>query len=155
MATLQDEVRALHSDGLTYRQIAERLGISLTHASRLGSYGVVMENTLKASREAKRRRHGNCSDCGAQTAYSGGPEVVGQRCVPCANRAIGIGARGSGPVVSEALAFMATPRRFKEIRDHLGITQAHTGSMLARLRSYGLIERVRRGLYVATSERLT
>jgi hypothetical protein len=46
----------------------------------------VYENSLRRSREAKRRRRGICVDCGVETRYAGHGKNVSDRCVPCANR---------------------------------------------------------------------
>jgi DNA-binding MarR family transcriptional regulator len=46
------------------------------------------------------------------------------------------------------LAFLdGGERRYSEIRDHLGTTGVNTTNILIRLVRYGLIVRVRRGVY--------
>jgi hypothetical protein len=105
---------------------------------------------LAQSREAKRRRHGRCRICGAETSYYGAPGLpVGDRCRRCAAAEQGLGRRGSGPVIQRALAYLVEPHRFSEIRDHLGISRGHTSRLLiGQLLAYGFVERPRRGVYV-------
>jgi hypothetical protein len=142
------QVLALRRDGLTYRQISERLGISLTHAKRCGS-APSYETTLRCSREAKRRRIGTCERCGAATHY-GGKKEAARLCVSCNgeySRERGLSLRGSGPTQQRALALLAAGRTatFTEIADVVGRNFAPL--LIGRLLSYGLIERVSRGVY--------
>jgi hypothetical protein len=106
------------------------------------------EQSLRSSREAKRRARGVCVDCGAETRYNGHGRRVSERCGRCANRGVGIAKRGKGPRVEATLALLATgPHRHSEIRDELQISNGHAGEILHRLLKYGLISRPERGLY--------
>lgn len=79
------QIRPLREQGLTYRQIAKRLGLSYSHVKHLAS-DRSYETTLRLSREAKRRRTGTCVDCGAITRYDG-RRSASERCVPCSQPA--------------------------------------------------------------------
>lgn len=50
-----------------------------------------------------------------------------------------------------AMSFLATQRRWAEVRDHLGLSNAGTANLLTRLLREGRVERVYRGLYRRTS----
>jgi hypothetical protein len=94
---------------------------------------------------------GACVDCGAPVDGSNRDKSL--VCSTCAPDHYGQARlqqrRPRGPVAAETLAFLTTPRRFSEIRDHLGITSGHMGVTLNRLcNRYGLIRRVARGVYV-------
>jgi hypothetical protein len=144
-----EQIRPLLAEGLTHREISERLGISRSHVSHLCS-PKSYATTLRLSREAKRRRTGTCVDCGGPTAYSGTP-TPSERCGDCATLhyapIYAAARRGVGPKAGAALTYLSEPRRYSELRDHLAITGAHTGVLLHRLRKYGLIERLGHGLY--------
>jgi hypothetical protein len=45
------------------------------------------------------------------------------------------------------LAFLEEPRRYKDIREHLGVSAVHASVLLNRLVRYGKVRRVRRGVY--------
>lgn len=108
-----------------------------------------VERSRESSRRAKQRRRGRCAACGAETRYNGhtvkGPSRL---CSPCAAVEVGKRLRGKGHRGQEVLAFIGDGRRrYTEIQKHLGITKAHTSSLLNRMIAYGLLERVDRGLY--------
>ena len=106
-------------------------------------------NTLRLSREAKRRRTGTCRVCGVTTRYSGhAGKAVSDLCPAHAAQANGARLRGSGPLAQKILAYLDEPRRFSEIRDELGMGHNTVSPMLNKLVRYGLIERVSRGVYV-------
>lgn len=148
------QIRPLREQGLTYREIAEQLGISVTYARRI--LNPCYDTAQTMSREAKRRRTGQCVDCGATTRYGGQAKTrtVSTRCVPCAQariRAARRALRGTGPTQQKALIYLSQPRTYSELRDHLGITSGHTSFLLHKLLEYGLIERVSRGVYQRTA----
>jgi hypothetical protein len=105
---------------------------------------------LATSREAKRGRTGTCIDCGTTTRYNGHGTGVSARCVPCGNAHSGLGRIGTGPVTTKALEFLNQPRRFKELRDHLGVYNGYASQLLHRLRHHGLVTRISRGVYQRT-----
>lgn len=75
------QVRALRGDGLTYREIAGRLGMTRSNATDLN---------LDPSGERRDARHekarGACIGCGAPTSWAGGSgaPVRCRRCAPAA-----------------------------------------------------------------------
>jgi hypothetical protein len=106
------------------------------------------ERNLRLSREAKRRRTGTCSDCGAVTRYGGRKgEPVSERCFKCAAVLAGKTKRGKGSVNRRVLLYLRKPRRYSEIRDHFGLSDGMANLTLQRLLRYGLVERVERGVY--------
>jgi hypothetical protein len=140
----------LREQGLTYQEIAERLGVSRRTISRCFNERDY-ETTLRTSREAKRRRTGTCEDCGEPTRYNGhtvnGPS---RYCEPCGHQRQGLSLRGRG-FTGEVLAYLSEPRRFSEIRNHFGISSGYTGMILVgRLMPYGLVTRLSRGVYQRT-----
>lgn len=74
----------LRRQGLTWREIGDRLGVSKTHARYLADPDYA-EKAKERSRAAKRRRTGTCVDCGTTTRYNGRPgsPVVSSRCPAC------------------------------------------------------------------------
>ncbi len=56
---------------LTYRHVAERLGISQSRVVHVMMSRTAYERHKAASREAKRRRTGRCRVCGGPTRYNG------------------------------------------------------------------------------------
>jgi hypothetical protein len=136
----------LKAQGLTYREIAERLGVSLQTVKRCFS-DRSYETDRRLSREAKRRRTGICEDCGAVTRYTGHGQDVSPHCVPCGKRRGGLAQRGRGKV-GEVLAYLDQPRRYSEIRDHFGMTSQYLSQMLyGRLLRRGDVVRLSRGVY--------
>lgn len=107
---------------------------------------------LAASRALKERYRGTCHLCGAATTGCFGPDKAPTVCGNCAPAHYGpqfaAARRGHGPQVSKALEFLAEPRRYSELRDHLGVTGGNARVILHRLRGYGLIRRVSHGVYV-------
>jgi hypothetical protein len=107
------------------------------------------ENERRASREAKRKRTGTCRVCGAVTRYSGRDgRAVSELCPTHAAQESGAKRRGTGSNQARVLDYISEPRRYSEIRDNLGISDAMMGTTIHRLLEYGLIERVSRGVYV-------
>lgn len=113
---------------------------------------LAIENNRRLSREAKRRRRGTCVDCGSETKYSGAPNGgVSPRCKPCADESQRW-KRGRGVFVEAALAEMRErPCRAADIARVALIDEGYARVMLHRLLTYGLIERVERGLYRAVA----
>jgi putative AbiEi antitoxin of type IV toxin-antitoxin system len=101
------------------------------------------------ARDAKRRRRGTCKECGAETRYNGvsvnGPS---EYCVSCANHRSHAQFKGRGPIQLAVLGLLAHGEaRYSYIRNTLGLSSEHAAITLNRLVSYGLVERVRRGVY--------
>jgi transcriptional regulator with XRE-family HTH domain len=139
----------LKEQGLTYPQIAERLGVSHNTVARLFS-DRAHESSKRASREAKQRRTGTCEDCGATTRYNGHADAVSRYCHPCISARQAPGKRGTG-LTGEVLEYLSEPRRFSEIRDHFGLYNGYVAQMLVgRLMPYGLVTRLSRGVYQRT-----
>jgi hypothetical protein len=142
----------MREKGLTYREIAPRVGLSLTHTKRLLNPRS-METTLRLSREAKRRRTGQCENCGGPTKYAGYREKrTSPVCQNCAPEVYGPIYRakyiGKGKNITHLLELLADgPMRYIEICDALGIERDAMGMLLGRAVRHGLIERVSRGLY--------
>lgn len=112
----------------------------------------VYQRELAAARAYKRRQRGTCERCGRATRYNGRDgKVVGRFCRAC--QAIRGGEfartlRGSGQLQRDTLELISDgERRFIEIRDALGISDGHTSVHLNRMLRYGLIVRVKRGVY--------
>lgn len=106
-------------------------------------------NTLRLSREAKRRRTGTCRVCGAVTRYAGKPgKPVSELCPEHAARENGERQRGTGALQLRILDYLSEPRRYSEIRAEMGVD---IGMSLHRLLRYGKVERVKRGVYVRAS----
>lgn len=77
---LAAKVKTLRDEGLLYREIVERLGISYTYAQQL------YEDPDGAKARARKDGYaGKCVDCGAPTCGSGGPDEAPERCQDCAN----------------------------------------------------------------------
>jgi Helix-turn-helix domain len=145
---LRSRVLALRAEGVDYQTIAGRLGVSLSYARRLGMSEAALLRWQASSAEAKRRRTGRCRDCGAVTRYNGRVAGPASRCLKCAQIAYWDGRRGQGSTQRRILDFLdGRERRCSEIRDGLGITNANVAQQLHRLLHYGLIVRVRRGVY--------
>lgn len=105
------------------------------------------DRTRRSSRDSKRRLRGRCA-CGAETGYHGRDgKRVSDRCRSCANTENGLAKRGTGSVQQALLALCAEPRRPVYVADALGISRSHAQVTLHRLRRYGFVERVGRGLY--------
>lgn len=144
----REQVLALREEGMTLREIAERLGLSRSYVSHLSGPNTY-ENSARMSREAKARRQGKCERCGGPTRYDG--IDVARICSGCVPDVYWPRYRadflGKGKVVEKLLAFVAEPHTFTEIRLHLGITAGHTSSLLHRHLRTGLVVRLRRGVY--------
>lgn len=138
------EAVTLRSQGLTAREIGEALGISRAYASEL--YTDPDGEKLRARRDSYR---GTCENCGAATDGSNGREAAPSLCCHCApavNTTLAL--RGRGPVVTPALSFLAEPHHMMDVCRHLKISPTHTSVMLNRLMHYGMIVRLRHGVYV-------
>jgi hypothetical protein len=109
------------------------------------------ENSLRASREAKRRRIGICKDCGAETRYNGHRGSTSEFCVDCAAKRIGEKLRGTGSLNRRIIDYLAEERRYMDICRRFDRTTPQMASQLNRLVRYGLIVRIRRGVYKAAS----
>lgn len=110
------------------------------------------ERLRQQSRDAKRRRRGVCTRCGGETRYSG--HGVSQVCATC-NGELSAQRQhakiGTGPMHTQVLAYLRQERSYSEIARHFGKSKGWTSGMLHRWRQYGLIVRVRRGVYIAAS----
>lgn len=149
--TTRERVINLRAKGLSYREIATRLDCNLSYVKRCGAPNAY-DNNLRDSRDRKREVRGTCEDCGGVTRYSGTKgKRISSLCAGCSAKRTGLALRGTGHVHSEALAFLRQPRTFSELRDHLGVSNGYVSQMLyTRLMRYGLVRRVKRGVYVAT-----
>lgn len=75
-------IRELREDeGLTWREIGERLGISLKTAQ-----GYYVDPTGEKTAARRARNNGTCLDCGAETK-NGGARIAPLRCRTCASEA--------------------------------------------------------------------
>jgi biotin operon repressor len=111
------------------------------------------EQSLRLSREAKRRVRGTCVDCGAETKYDGHGRRAALRCSVCAHRKSGETQRGTGRTQARILALLANgPMRFGEIQEALGTYSGFVANHVHRLRKYGLIVRLERGLYALPTQ---
>lgn len=104
-------------------------------------------NELASARARKELYRGECRECGAPTTGCDGPGSARALCIGCSNRVKGLAKRGTGPRSAVALRLLSRPRTCGEIARQLDITPNHACVLLARLRQYGLVERVRRGVY--------
>jgi ribosomal protein S27AE len=140
----------LRAQGLTYAQIAERLGVSLQTVKRTFS-DRTYETDRRLSREAKQRRTGTCIDCGDATRYAGHGHVVSLRCGPCGaeqSRQLAATRRGSGPLGSRVLRFLEQPRTYTDLLAYLNGNKGLLSQLLyGRLLRYGLVTRLSRGVY--------
>lgn len=108
-----------------------------------------LDNSRRASRDAKRRRTGRCALCGTVTRYGGTPgKPVSDHCHRCAAAASGVSKRGTGSTNARVLERLEHgPATYTEIREMLGLPNDRVGPLFVRLVRYGLIVRVRRGVY--------
>jgi hypothetical protein len=141
------QVAPLRAQGLTYAQIAERLGVSRGTVARCFSEASY-ESTLYTSREAKRRRTGTCEDCGNPTRYNGRTTNGASRyCEPCGHKRQGLMLRGIG-LTGEVLAYLSEPRRYSELRARFNLSEDYISQMLyQRLLPRGDVIRLSRGVY--------
>ena len=152
---LRELALELRAEGLSYLRIGRALGVSTSTARRWTRPGYA-DHSRAVSREAKRRRRGVCEVCGAETRYNGHRGIgVSAQCIRCQARERGRERRGHSPIAERAVAFLATPHHFAEIADHLGISKGYVSELLDRLRRYGLIERIARGVYVAANSEVS
>lgn len=70
------QAKALRDQGLCFREIGERLGISLSYAQDL-----IADPDGSAARERKLKQYGVCPDCGGPVSYRTGG--VAERCRAC------------------------------------------------------------------------
>lgn len=78
-AALAEDVRRIRdAEGLPWREIAQRLGISTSYASELGT-----DPLGEKTRARKESYRGECVDCGAPTSGSDGAENAPKRCAKC------------------------------------------------------------------------
>lgn len=144
----REQVLQLRREGLTYREIAERMGLSPSYIYGLGAPKRGAAKLLQQSRDAKVRRRGTCTRCGGETRYNGksvnGPSIL---CSSCSKAVNGERMIGKGPTVEKLLAYLDAPHTYTEIRLHLGITRGRAGVLLSRHVTTGLIVRLRRGVY--------
>lgn len=92
---------------------------------------------------------GDCADCGAP--LDGSERKKALRCSSCNGHIYGGRNRDTG-VVGQALAFFNEPRRYSELRDHLGISNGYAAQLLyGRLVAQGQVRRVSRGVYERVS----
>lgn len=68
----------LRAQGLLYREIAERLGVSRSYA-----HDLVRDPSGEAARARKARYGGTCVDCGSSTDGTAGSTYVPERCRSC------------------------------------------------------------------------
>jgi hypothetical protein len=151
---VKEEALRLRDQGLGYKKIGATLGVSEATAHRLVDPAYAERQRI-SSRVAKQRRTGTCRVCGTTTRYNGaahGGLAVSDICNPCAAREVGAAKRGHGPMIERALAILdGKELRFTEISHTLRISNGYTAQLLHRLRTYGLIERPRRGVYRKTA----
>lgn len=141
------EAARLRAEGLTYERIAVRMGISRSYASCL-----VSDPTGEQDAARKASYGGECEVCGARTDGSYGRALAPKVCAKCAPVFYAptfAAKRGTGPVMSRALALCAEPIRYADLRDALGVSNGWASVLLHRMVRYGLIERVSRGVYRA------
>lgn len=74
-----EQIRALKAEGLTARQIGERLGIT-----RAGVTNILNDPDGSKQRERRKRYQGQCADCGMPTDGSSGYNKGPSRCWYCA-----------------------------------------------------------------------
>lgn len=74
--------RRLRAQGLTYREIGERMGVGVSTAA-----AYVNDPGGRKDRARKDSYRGSCLDCGAPTCGNDGPSQPSPRCHPCAVRA--------------------------------------------------------------------
>ena len=148
---LEAEIKRLYKP-LTfgYKRVAEQVGVSGTTVRRviLPEYN---ERQRIQSRDAKRRRHGTCVTCGAQTNYGGKKHYpVGMYCQSCAGRLGGLANREKNGVYYHRLVEVLGRHgemRYSELRDATGISSQYMGEFVKRHVRYGTIVRIRRGVY--------
>jgi hypothetical protein len=73
---MHPRIVALRAEGLTWREIGERVGLAL---STVADYGTDPDGSRARARKAKQA--GGCADCGASTSYGTGRPS--ERCMPC------------------------------------------------------------------------
>jgi len=110
---------------------------------------------LAASRRAKENQRGTCERCGKQTSWQGGrgkPKSA-RLCSGCAlivyPSLYSDRQRGHGPTIARLLMLLqdGRERHRSELRDAMGVTDGHAANILSRLVRYGMVVRVRRGVY--------
>lgn len=152
----RSEIRRLYMHGIGPTEISRRFECSITTVYRIVD-PAYNEMSRRLSREAQKRRRGVCKSCGGETLYNGhAASGVSSYCASCnadLARERGRGLRGTGPQAQRLFALLDRkgPLRYMQIVNALGWTEGFTGAHLARLRSYGLIVRLSRGVYGRSS----
>ncbi len=98
--------------------------------------------------ERKLKYRGICLDCGGPTNGGDGPGSASDYCWHCSPK-YHVRPRGEGAHHQKILGFLGTgPKRFMEIRAFMHWEDSTaTSPTLDRMMRYGLIKRVRRGVY--------
>jgi hypothetical protein len=101
---LAERVRLMRDDeGLLYRQIVDRLGISYTYAQALYT-----DPDGSQARARKDRQAGTCIDCESPTSGSNGHARAPERCALCAQRTAHKHKRWTRETVIDAIQRFAT-----------------------------------------------
>jgi transposase len=95
--------RELRAQGLTYREIGERLGVALSTAQEY-----IKDPDLSKHRARRFRYGGQCIDCGAPTDGSQGRDHASTRCRECSRTKQKADARWTPETVTEAIRRFAT-----------------------------------------------
>lgn len=159
MKAYPPEVRAraleMRAKGVPAFMIMEKLGISDNTLYRWTHPEYAARQSAQG-RARKDKYRGRCEVCGSPTDGSAGPGRAPRFCTHHEPRLKMKARRGTGPTQLATLDFLSTgPKRFMEIREHLQITNWHTGVHLSRLHQYGLIKRVSRGMYALVTKEET
>lgn len=122
---LHPRIVALRAEGLTWREIGERVGLAL---STVQSYGTDPDGAKDRTRKA--RADGACRDCGVRTVSDGGRSP--ERCTPCRD------------VHTREQSRQWILTSFKEWADLFGVPPAATDWSPAFARAKGMSHRAQR-----------
>lgn len=129
-----EAIRLREEEGLIYREIGERLGVSTGTAFE---WCADPDGSRLRARKAGYR--GACIKCGATTSGCNGPGKAPLRCIPCGQEHVAeVKRAGHRAMVERVERLWAEGRTLRQIALAMGWANKHVAaSLIARLRSEG------------------
>lgn len=125
------QAQELRAEGLTWREIGERLGVG-----RSTAHEYVTDPDLSRHRERRFQRAGSCVDCGTPTDASHSEPAL--RCAECAKPVAAELLRASWAPYQKLIEEMwAEGMTARQIGDALGWTFRNPGTHISQLRARG------------------